>query len=170
MNSSSEYAQGSLRATTLTSMSQAAIESSMGWKWNFRSRIACYMIFCLQYLGCDIESIFRVLQSYNLGGTISDVARYIEEGQLLQHSETMYPPNCRKLYYRSTGTTLEIDFAQGKPVQLVLSANCISPLSSRKLVTIVTLDGQKLITVAVDGHLRICTWDRLDFITMDRSP
>lgn len=132
--------------------------------------MATFIIFCLHFLGCDMESIFCVLESYQLGGTIADVARYIKEEKLVQYHEIALPPDGRSVYNRGTDTTFIADFSQGRPVQLMVHASWISQLPSRKIVTVITLDGENIITIAVQGHLRCCSWDHVDLITMGIAP
>lgn len=139
---------------TTTSSSQAAIQQSTGSK--FSSPVACSMILCLHFLGCDIETIFWVLGSYDLGGTISDVASHIEEEQLPRHDEFDAPPDGRITYARSTGTTLTIDYAQGEPMQIMISGPNFSKFSLPRpsVVVITSDDGRKIVTRVAEGYLQ----------------
>lgn len=132
--------------------------------------MATFIIFCLHFLGCDTKSIFCVLESYQLGGTLADVARYIEEEKLVQYHQIIPPPDGRSVYTRGTETIVKMDFYRGRPVQLMVYASWISQLPSRKIVTVITLDGENIITIAVQGHLRCCSWNQVDLITMGVGP
>lgn len=120
------------------------------------------MIFCLHFFGCESEDVFRVLESYDMGGSISDVDRYVEEQQFPRHDETVTPPNGRRVYTRSTAVTLAIDFAQGWPMQVEIGACWISALFPRTIV-VVEADDRRIVTSVVDGHLRCCVWEDMDF-------
>lgn len=163
MDFSSLNTQGPRRA--ISSFETISTPLSM----EFRSPTACFMIFCLHFLGCDVESIFRVLDSYDLGYTISEIVRFIEEEDLIQYKEILAPvPERRMTYTRSTGTILTVDFAQGRPEMLVVSATCISALSPRKIVNNVTPDGRQVVTVIVEGQLQFCSWVRGEFFPPTR--
>ena len=76
--------------------SQAARALSVGY--SFRSRLACFMIFCLHFFACDMSSILRVLESFDMGGSISKVEQYVEEEELLQHHEIEAPSDGRGVF------------------------------------------------------------------------
>lgn len=122
---------------------------------SLRSSTACFMIICLHFLGCKTESIFRVLESYDLGYTIMDVARYIKDEDLFQHSNILDPPHdYSNTCSRNPKITLTVEFAQARPIELKVSASCIPSLSPRNIVNAVTSDGQQVVTVMTKGQLR----------------
>lgn len=113
------------------------------------------MIFCLHYLGCDASSISRVLESFDMGGSISEVEQYVEEEELLQHHEIEAPTDGQRVYTQGTGPTLVVDFAQGWPIQVEIGACWISALFPRDSA-IVKADCRKIVTIVMDGRLRCC--------------
>lgn len=164
---SSENAQDPPQlATTLSS--GTAVQSSMGPNFGL-TPIACFVIFCLHFLDCDLEGIFRVLESYGWDATILDVARYIEQEGLIKYHETTGLRHGRTAYIRSPGTTLRIDFREWRPVHLAIRASSITALSPKEIMPVVTSDGHQIITVITDGELRCwsagatwtvpCFWD-----------
>ena len=124
------------------------------------------MIISLQYLGCDIEDIFRVLELHGLGGTIDEVARYIKEEDLPQYHEFGPRPNGRiQIIHRDVGLTYKVDFAQGKPMQFAVHADWISAFAPDENVSMLS-DGQKIITKVLEGELR-CSFEEEDFSVTD---
>lgn len=69
-----------------------------------------------------------MLESFDMGGSISEVKRYVEEEEFLQHHEIGASADGREVYTRSTGMTLAVGFAQGWPMQLEVGACWISAL------------------------------------------
>ena len=130
----------------------------------FKSPIACLMIDCLQFLGCEVEDIFRVLESYDMGGTISDVACYIEEEEFSQHHE--FDAHLESQMTFGTEGMTKVDFDEGKPVRLVVSAGWIPPLSPKETVSI-RAGAQEIITKFVGGEFRCCSWDEKDLSILD---
>lgn len=121
----------------------------------FKTPTACVIIFSLQFLGCDIESIFSVLESYDQGGTIFDVARYIKALNLLQHHE-FSPPDGQQTYNNLPwGTTIVIDYARGWPVKFVAKSKCIRTMVPRQIVGVSMCDGRKVITIVVEGEVHV---------------
>lgn len=155
MDPFSEYAQGSPPGASPSNIVSLAR--------NFKSPTACLIIFSLQFLGCDIESIFSVLESYNQGGTIFDVARYIKALNLLQHHEiSPSPPDGQKTYKHDSlpwGTTIVIDYARGWPVRFVAKSKCIRSMVPREIVGVSMSDGRKITTIVATGqvHIRCCS-------------
>lgn len=136
-----------------TSSSRADVNSSM--EPEPLSPTVAYMIFCLRYLGCNVDSIFRIIESYRLDINHAGVARYIKKHGLIEHHQSMNAhPSGREILSRSNGNTLTIDFVEGKPVELVVSCDSVSALSPYKTVTIVTEEGQEISTEVTDGKLR----------------
>ncbi|MCJ1269049.1 hypothetical protein MMC22_008937 [Lobaria immixta] len=129
---------------------------------NFRSPVACLMIFCLHFFWCESEDIFRVLESYGMGGSVSDVDRYVQEEQFPRYDEMGPPPDGRRVYTRSTAITLTVDFAHGWPMQVEIGACWISALFPHTIV-VVEADDRRIVTSVVDGHLRCCVWEEMDF-------
>lgn len=125
---------------------------------NLRCPIADLIISGLQYLGCDIESIFRVLQSYEMGGTILDVARSIEEGHIRQYHGFIIPPDGRRIRHRSWGGTITIDFAKGKPILFEINSSRISTIYPNEIVSAATGDDRQIVTRISDGQLRCWAW------------
>lgn len=132
---------------------------------NFSSPIACLMIIFLHYLGCDVESIFHVIQAHDLGGTVSDVTRYIEEGQLSQY-EFQSRPDGRQTYTNGRGYKITIEFANGRPVRYVMSSDQIRTIFPSEIVSATTPDGRQIITIVREGQVRCCAWDGEDFLSV----
>ena len=149
MNSSSENAQIP-PTTTSTSLTAAQIREGR----SFNSPIACHIIFGLQFMGADIESIFRVLQAYDLGGSIFDVAVYIKEMELIQHHEYPTPRDGRKMHTEPSGTNFMIDYSGGWPVRMVVNAPWIKTQCPRCFVSATGADErQEIITIVLDGQV-----------------
>lgn len=147
----------------------------------FNTYAAQLIMVGLRYLDCDIESIFSVLESYDQGGTVLDVARYIEAQNILPYHE-IFPrgvavgdpqkepslldrtPNHQRTYNTGTrDTTFVVDYARELPVKFVAKSRYIRTLFPREIVSVGTSDGQKIITIVVDGQVRCCSWDEVDF-------
>lgn len=149
---------------------EPATESSA--EQHFSSPIAFLIIKYLRYFGCELSSIFRVLQSFDLGGTPYDVARYIHEEQLPQYHEDEPRPDGSftfiQRYYeyetRPYGSITSIqtpsDYiisvvsAQGRPVLLDVCHSHIMGLIPREMVCADTPDGRKIVTIVIEGLLR----------------
>lgn len=133
-----------------------AFQSLVGINFgNFRSPIAAFMIIALQYAGCDVDSIFRVLQSYDQGGTIFDVARYIEEERLPQYRLGSCADG--QIAHNQRTGTITIDHAEGRPVRFVVTARWIEALIPNGIVIATTPDGREFITLVLEGELQCCT-------------
>lgn len=149
---------------------EPATESSA--EQHFSSPIAFLIIKCLRYLGCELSSIFRVLQSFDLGGTPSDVARYIHEEQLPQYHEDEPRPDGSvtfiqryyeyetRPYSSITSSQSPSDYwisvvsAQGRPVLLAVCHSRIMGLIPREIVCADTPDDRKIVTIVTEGLLR----------------
>lgn len=125
--------------------------------------VACLIVFALHFLGCDNWTIFRVLESYDLSTTLAAVARYIEDEAIPRHHELRInnPHRHRRTYTRHTGTTLTIDWAQGKPEYLTINASCIAATSPRKIVNNVTPDDHQVVMVITDNQISCSFWKRM---------
>lgn len=128
----------------------------------FNAPIAGLMIHCLRYLGCYSESIFRVLESYDMGGTALDVARYIEERELRPYKAVTRPDGQWTNVLPGWGAVFTRDFTEQLPVRFVVTADWIPNLSPRKIVCALTPDGRKFITIVNRGQLQCCPWDEVD--------
>ena len=104
-----------------------------------------------------------MLQSYDLGGTIFDVSRNIEEDRIRQYHEYGVHPDGRKIHHRDSGDIITIDVAEQKPVLLAVTSPRISMLFAREIVSANTPDGRKILTIINQGELRCCSWDGVDF-------
>lgn len=174
MDPSPENAQDSPQATERPNLRALAMK--------FNTATAELIILGLQYLGCDIESIFSVLESYDQGGTVFDVARYIEAQNLIRYHEIMLrgvavrdpqeepslldpiPPDYRRTSFTvRRGTAIAVYYARGLPIKFEADARYIRTLFPREIVSVGTSDGQKIITIVVDGQVRCCSWDEVDF-------
>ena len=156
MNSSSENAQDpSLAATS----SEAVVQPL---EPGFRSTIACFMSFCLHYLGCELDIISQVLASFDLGSPTLNIARYIKDANLLRYDEITGTPDTRRTFNHGTRFSLTVDFAQGRPVQLIAKGGLFSTFSPSKMVSFVS-NGRKIVAIFVEGHLQFCSWDERDF-------
>lgn len=81
-------------------------------KWSFNAPIAGLIITCLYFMGCETDSILRVLESYNFCDSIDLVARYVKEAKPLRHHEYGPFPEGRITYIEPhTGITCITDFA-----------------------------------------------------------
>lgn len=123
--------------------------------------IAGLMIHCLRYLGCYWESIFRVLESYDMGGTVFDVARYIEERKLGPY-KAVTRPDGQLTNTLPGGAVFTRDFVEQMPVRFVVTADWIPDLSPRKMVGALTPDGRKFMMIVKRGQLQCCPWDEVD--------
>lgn len=111
-------------------------------------------------MGADIESIFRVLQAYDLGGSIFDVVAYIKEMEFIQHHEYPTPPDGRKMHTEPTGTTFVIDYGGGWAVRVVVNSHWIKTRCPRRVVSATGADGrQQIITIVLDGQVRFWMQD-----------
>ena len=153
MNSSSENAQDPSPAATFSS--EAAVEPL---EPGFRSTIACFMIFCLHYLACELDVISQMLASFDLHSSRLNIARYIEDAKLLRYDQITGSPNTRRTFNNGPRFSLTVDFAQGRPVQLIATGGLFSTFSSGKMVSLVS-NGRKIVTIFVEGHLQFCSWD-----------
>lgn len=115
--------------------------------------MAYLMIFYLHYLGCDVGNINSVLESYDMGGTIDDVARYIQQYQLFRYNDFTTYEDGRQFTTGSFGSQCMTDFAQGRPYQIQVVGTSFSTLTPRTSVTAVTSEGLKIITIVRDGYL-----------------
>lgn len=118
------------------------------------SSLACFIVFCLHFLGCDIENISHVLEAYDVGDTIVDVASYIEQEQLVRFYEITTPQGDQRTRIRSSDTRVTVDYVQGIPEQLEVKGPRILTSSPRDMVTVVTSDGQKILTMVVGRRFR----------------
>lgn len=158
MNSSSESAQDPSLAATSSEAVVQPLETDV------RSSIACFMILCLHYLGCDLHIISQVLVSFDLRSSRLNIARYIKDANLLRYDEITGSPDTRRTFNSGKRFSLTIDFAQGRPVQLIASGSVFSTLSPCKMVSFVS-NGRKIVTIFVGGHLQFCSWDEGHVIT-----
>ncbi|MCJ1427657.1 hypothetical protein MMC29_005561, partial [Sticta canariensis] len=155
MDSSSENTQDPSPAAASSEATVQPLETG------FRFTIACFMIFCLHYLGCELDIISQVLASFDLGSSRLNIARYIKEAKLLRYDEMTGAPNTRRTFNRGTRFSLTVDFAQGRPVQLIATGGLFSTFSLGKMVSFVS-NGRTIVTIFVEGHLQFCSWDERD--------
>lgn len=154
MNSSSENARDSSPAATSPSSEAVAQPLEPG----FRSTIACFMIFCLHYLGCELDIISQALESFDLHSSSLNISRYIKDANLLRYDEITGSPDTRRTFNRGARFSLTVDFAQGRPVQLIATGSLFSTFSPSKTVSFVS-NGRKIVVIFVEGHLQFCSWD-----------
>lgn len=132
--------------------SLATVERGRGS--SFRSSVGFFIIFCLHYLSCTVENIVHVLQTYNLGGTPTEIALYIAEKRFLRYYEDAIPPDGQETFVRMTGTRLTVKTALGRPVRLEVSASCVSRFAPKRIVSV--FNAGDIITVTIGDRLRIC--------------
>ena len=120
----------------------------------FKSSLAWWIILSLRFFDCEPSEIFRVLQSYEMGGTVSEVARYISNAELPNYRS--FEPGDRpfKAILVIAGITCKVEFANQMPVRSTLSHGCVSDLTPKEIVGATTLDGQTIITTVKDGEVR----------------
>lgn len=124
-------------------------------KVSFKAPIAGLIIHCLYFLGCETDSIFRVLESHNLCDSVDLVARYIEEIKPLRHHEYGPFPEGRRTHFEPhTGTTCITDFSGNLPEQYIIRGKWISKLVPKTIVWAPTQDGREIITTVKEGELR----------------
>lgn len=126
------------------------------WSSKLESPLVWWIITSLRFFDCAPSEIFRVLQSYDLGGTISDVDRHIDDNQL---------PNYRSLpsfidgpiVLPSLGFTGRVIFADQMPVRSVLVDPSIMALNPREIVNATTSDGQIVVMTIKDNEVQCWT-------------
>ncbi|MCJ1423706.1 hypothetical protein MMC29_001590 [Sticta canariensis] len=127
--------------------------------------LARFIIFCLHFLGCDIENISHVLEAYDVGDTIVDVASYIEQEKMVRFHQIPTPQGDQSTYTsRSSGTIVTIKYAQGRPERLEVKGPRDLTSSPRGVVTAVTSDGKKIITMAAGRRFRCRAGGRVDSV------
>lgn len=104
-----------------------------------------------------------MLQSYDLGGTILDVSRLIEEEGFLQYHEYGVCLDNGTTTSTSLVGTVRIEYVEQRPVRMVVSSSRISTLFAREIVSATAADGRKILTIINEGELRCCSWDGVDF-------
>lgn len=124
----------------------------------FTSSLAWWIIASLRFFDCPPSEIFRVLQSYDMDGTIFEIARYINDLQLPNYQS--FPPfENGPSTHDFSGIACTVDFANRMPVRSVLSYYSISPLTPTEIVNATTSDGQMIITTVKDGEAQCCSRD-----------
>ena len=120
----------------------------------FKSSLALWIILSLRFFDCEPSEIFRVLQSYEMGGTVSEVARYISDNKLPNYHSFELEDEDSPFMHVFAGITCKVDFANQMPVRSVLSHHYVPALTPREIVGATTLDGQIIITTVKDGEVR----------------
>ena len=119
----------------------------------FKSSIARWIIVSLRLFNCEPSEIFRVLQSYEMSGTVSEVALCISDDELPNYH--IFEPEEDGIFQLDfAGITCKVEFANQMPVRSILSHDGVSNLTPREIVGATTLDGQTIITTVKDGEVR----------------
>ena len=117
----------------------------------FKSSTAWWIILSLQFFDCEPSEIFRVLQSYEMGGTISEVARIISDDNLPNYRA--FAPEDGPFMHVFAGIIRKVDFVNHKPVRSLLKHTYIPALTPKEIVGATTSDGQIIITMVKDGEI-----------------
>ena len=125
-----------------------------------KSSLACLIITSLRFFDCAPSEIFHVLQSYDMGETISDVADCISDGNLPNYQSFHFLDN-ERFTHSSSGVAFTVDFDNQMPMRSVLSHDSVPSLTPREVVSATTSDGQIIITTVADGEVRCCSRDRM---------
>ena len=127
----------------------------------FKSSLAWCIILSLRFFNCEPSEIFRVLQSYEMGGTVSEVALYISDDELPNYHSFEFEDGVFELDFAGklnfAEITCKVEFANQMPVRSVLSHDGVANLTPREIVGATTLDGQTIITTVKDGEVRCCS-------------
>lgn len=119
-----------------------------------------WIITSLRFFDCEPSEILRVLQSYDMSGTISDIARYINDRQIPNYQS--FPPfEDGPFTHDFSGVACTVDFANQMPMRFVLSHYSVSPLTPREIVNATTSDGQIITTTVNDGEVQCCSRDHM---------
>lgn len=125
------------------------------WSSNSRAPLVWWIITSLWFFDCAPSEIFRVLQSYDLGGTISDVERHIDDNQLPNYRSL--PSIDGAIELPSLGIIGTVYFADQMPVRSVLVHPYIMALTPREIVNATTSDGQIVVMTIRDSEVQSWT-------------
>lgn len=124
----------------------------------FESPLVWWIITSLRFFDCAPSEIFRVLQSYNLSGTISHVARHINDNQLPNY-QSFPPSSCGAFLLPSLGFTGTVYFANQRPVRSFLLHSSVKALTPKQIVNATTSDGQIIVITIRDSEIHCCSQD-----------
>ncbi|MCJ1467596.1 hypothetical protein MMC07_006221 [Pseudocyphellaria aurata] len=109
------------------------------------------IIFSLYHFGCDLESIFRVLKSYQFRHSIDSVARYVKrENFSIQHLNALKKPgDGRMIQMRSWGhpvntASVIVYFANQLPVKMEMKSSLLPALVPEEKIIVQAADGRKI--------------------------